>query len=61
MMYMFGHVHGLGNLPWHKSEISGQFVGNPSVSEAVSSYMISLQRRKVSFVHASHSSEASGI
>jgi len=47
MTYGFGRLHGLGTLPWHKSEITGQMVGNPSVSDTVSSYMVSLRGRKV--------------
>ncbi|KAJ3727517.1 hypothetical protein C8R42DRAFT_754999 [Lentinula raphanica] len=43
----FGRMCGLGNLAWHRSEFSGQMLGNPSVSETVSSYMLSLRRRKV--------------
>lgn len=50
MTYAFGRIHGLGNLPWHQTEVSGQakMVGNPSVSDTVSSYMVSLRRQKVS-------------
>jgi hypothetical protein len=46
--YAFGRLHGLGSLPWHASESTGRMVGNPSVSNEVSSYMVSLRRRKVS-------------
>ncbi|KAJ3851515.1 DNA breaking-rejoining enzyme [Lentinula lateritia] len=42
----FGRVHGLGMQAWHRSEISGKMLGNPSVSETVSTYMLSLRRRK---------------
>ncbi|KAJ3805290.1 hypothetical protein F5876DRAFT_10740, partial [Lentinula aff. lateritia] len=42
----FGRIHGLGMQAWHRSEISGKMLGNPSVSETVSSYMLSLCRRK---------------
>ncbi|KAH9003271.1 hypothetical protein EDB86DRAFT_3062790 [Lactarius hatsudake] len=38
MTYAFGRIHGLGD---------GRMVGNPSVSEVVSRYMLSLHRRKV--------------
>lgn len=47
MTYVFGRIHGLGTLPWHKQDFTGKMVGNPSVSVAVSSYMVSLRRRKV--------------
>jgi hypothetical protein len=47
MTYAFGRLHHLGTLPWHKSETTGQMVGNPSVSDTVSSYMVSLRQRKV--------------
>lgn len=50
MTYMFGRIHGLGGLPWHESEVTGEMVGNPSVSSIVSSYMLSLRRRKVAFL-----------
>ncbi|KAJ3711920.1 hypothetical protein C8R42DRAFT_560700, partial [Lentinula raphanica] len=36
----FGRMCGLGNLGWHRSEFSGKMLGNPSVSETVSSYML---------------------
>ncbi|KAG2117437.1 hypothetical protein BD769DRAFT_1390932 [Suillus cothurnatus] len=40
MTYAFGHLQGLGNLPWHESELqSGQMLGNPLVSVEVSSYV----------------------
>ena len=43
MTYMFGQVHGLGTLQWQENE-SGEMKGNPSVCEAVSTYMISLHQ-----------------
>ena len=43
----FGRMYGKGRTPWHKSEVTGEMVGNPSVSEMVSGYMVSLQHRKV--------------
>ncbi|KAE9401363.1 hypothetical protein BT96DRAFT_766325, partial [Gymnopus androsaceus JB14] len=43
----FGRVCNLGMLAWHRSEITGKMLGNPSVSEALTSYMLSLRRRKV--------------
>ncbi|KAF9016828.1 hypothetical protein BDP27DRAFT_1280690, partial [Rhodocollybia butyracea] len=42
----FGRVHGLGMLAWHRSEVSGKMLGNPSVSETLTSYMLSLRCRK---------------
>jgi hypothetical protein len=48
MTYAFGRLHGLGSTPWHESESAGRMVGNPSVSNIVSSYMVGLRRRKVS-------------
>lgn len=47
MTYAFGRVHNLGSIPWHQSETTGLMVGNPSISELVSSYMLSLNMRKV--------------
>lgn len=47
MTYAFGRLHGLGSLPWHPSETTDKMLGNPSVSNVVSSYMVSLRRRKV--------------
>lgn len=48
MTFTFGRTIGLGTLPWHESEVTGEMKGNPSVSQTVSSYMVSLHRRKVS-------------
>ncbi|KAJ3760308.1 DNA breaking-rejoining enzyme [Lentinula raphanica] len=42
----FGRIHGLGMQVWHRSEITGKWMGNPSVSETLSCYMLSLRRRK---------------
>ncbi|KAJ7218982.1 DNA breaking-rejoining enzyme [Mycena haematopus] len=47
MTYAFGRVHRLGSTPWQESSSTGHMLGNPSVSEIVSSYMVSLRRRKV--------------
>ncbi|KAF8801122.1 hypothetical protein BYT27DRAFT_7072917, partial [Phlegmacium glaucopus] len=47
MTYVFGRMYGLGSLPWHYDNTQDLMVGNPSVSEKVSSYMVSLRRRKV--------------
>ncbi|KAJ7263209.1 DNA breaking-rejoining enzyme [Mycena haematopus] len=43
----FAQMENQGNAPWHKSEVTGKWVGNPSVSTLVSQYMTSLKRRKV--------------
>ncbi|KAI9068796.1 hypothetical protein FKP32DRAFT_1536223, partial [Trametes sanguinea] len=43
--YGFGRLQARGTLPWHRSE-SGTWRGNPSVSDRVSRYMLSLRRRK---------------
>lgn len=48
MTYLFGRTLGLGSRPWQKSEVSGKMTGNPSISEQVSSYMMSLRTRKAS-------------
>jgi hypothetical protein len=45
--YGFGRLNGLGSIPWQKSEVSGKMLGNPSVSETVSRYMITLRKAKV--------------
>ncbi|KAJ4484558.1 hypothetical protein C8R41DRAFT_921661 [Lentinula lateritia] len=42
----FGQIHGLGMLAWHRSEYTGKMLGNPSVSETLTSYMLSLRQRK---------------
>jgi hypothetical protein len=47
MTYAFGRLHGLGSMHWQHSPLGEGMVGNPSVSEAVSRYMLSLHRRKV--------------
>ena len=54
MTYVFGRIHGLGSYPWQiiHPEIEGSgtaphAIGNPSVSEQVATYMVSLRRRKV--------------
>ncbi|KAF9041858.1 DNA breaking-rejoining enzyme [Rhodocollybia butyracea] len=43
----FGQLVGKGRTPWSVSEVTSEMVGNPSVSEMVSCYMVSLRRRKV--------------
>ncbi|KAL0056794.1 hypothetical protein AAF712_016594, partial [Marasmius tenuissimus] len=42
----FGRVCGLGTRPWERSKVTGRMLGNPSVSQQVSLYMVSLRRRK---------------
>jgi hypothetical protein len=53
MTYAFGRIQGLGSQSWQKSEVSGKMIGNPSVSESVATYMMSLRNRKVC-VHIDH-------
>ncbi|KAE9389537.1 hypothetical protein BT96DRAFT_782488, partial [Gymnopus androsaceus JB14] len=43
----FDCLYGKGRTPWAVSEVTGEMVGNPSVSEMVSCYMVSLRCRKV--------------
>ncbi|KAK7006941.1 DNA breaking-rejoining enzyme [Favolaschia claudopus] len=45
--YGFGRLHGLGSIPWQKSEYSGKMLGNPSIFEDVSRYMVSLRKKNV--------------
>jgi len=45
--YLYARLLQLGSVPWHKSELTGKMVGNPSISKVVSTYMLSLRRRKV--------------
>jgi len=50
MTHVFGRVLGIGSLPWKQATSSDgkvHFEGNPSISEKVSTYMVSLRRRKV--------------
>ncbi|KAF8814125.1 hypothetical protein BYT27DRAFT_7250346 [Phlegmacium glaucopus] len=50
MTHVFGHVLGIGSQPWKQTTSSDGEVrveGNPSISEKVSTYMVSLRRRKV--------------
>lgn len=46
MSYAFSRIYRLGNAAWHV-DANGNMGGNPSVSEQVASYMVSLRRRKV--------------
>jgi hypothetical protein len=45
--YTYGYEHGLGNLPFHLDPATQKWVGNPSISNVISNYMIALKRRKV--------------
>ncbi|KAF8816095.1 hypothetical protein BYT27DRAFT_7068712, partial [Phlegmacium glaucopus] len=50
MTHVFGCVLGIGSQPWKQTTSSDGEVhveGNPSISEKVSTYMVSLCRRKV--------------
>ena len=46
MTYIFGRKCQAGRTPWHVPQ-TGIPVGNPSVSDDVATYMVSLRRRKV--------------
>ncbi|KAF8194610.1 hypothetical protein BJ912DRAFT_847728, partial [Pholiota molesta] len=46
MTHTFGRVYELGSVAWHQDESTGRWRGNPSVSQQVSLYMISLRNRK---------------
>ncbi|KAJ3901075.1 DNA breaking-rejoining enzyme [Lentinula edodes] len=54
----FGRVHGLGMQAWHRSETTGKMLGNPSVSETLTSYMLSLRRRKTQIGETATSARA---
>ncbi|KAJ7755953.1 hypothetical protein B0H16DRAFT_1266184, partial [Mycena metata] len=59
MSYAFGRLQRIGLVPWQEPRTaSGHPTGNPSVSEIVSSYMVSLRRRKVQAGETSVSSRA---
>ncbi|KAF8270747.1 hypothetical protein EI94DRAFT_1698614 [Lactarius quietus] len=47
MTYAFGRLHGLGSMHWVYDPVEDTVAGNPSVSEMVSRYMLSLRRHKV--------------
>jgi len=50
MTHVFGCVLGIGSLPWKQAiSLDGKvhFEGNLLISEKVSTYMVSLRRRKV--------------
>jgi len=51
MTYAFGRIYGIGSQAWQRSTNANGTVskiGNPSISEEVSRYLLSLRRRKVS-------------
>ena len=48
MTHIFGCTFELGSTPWVKDHQSGHTSGNPSVSEKVATYMVSLCNRKAS-------------
>ncbi|KAJ6464719.1 DNA breaking-rejoining enzyme [Mycena vulgaris] len=59
MSYAFGRLQRIGLVPWQEPRtVSGSPTGNPSVSEIVSSYMVSLRRRKVQAGETAVSSRA---
>ncbi|KAG1724756.1 uncharacterized protein EDB91DRAFT_1170028 [Suillus paluster] len=58
MTYGFGKLKGLGNMPWHESDVGATMVGNPSISVEVSSFMCSLRRRKVQAGEVANSARA---
>ena len=47
MTYAFGRLYGCGNRSWQLDESREVMVGNPSISDEVSNYMLALRRRKV--------------
>ena len=50
MTYAFGRIYGIGSQAWQRStNANGEVtkIGNPSISEEVSRYLLSLRRRKV--------------
>jgi hypothetical protein len=51
MTYAFGRIYGIGSQAWQRfTNVNGTVtkIGNPSISEEVSRYLLSLRRRKVS-------------
>ena len=58
MTYVFGHICHLGNVPWQCHPLDGNMAGNPSVSEMVSRYMLSLHHHKVRVGEAATSARA---
>ncbi|KAG1781376.1 hypothetical protein EV702DRAFT_962702 [Suillus placidus] len=58
MTYAFGKLNGLGNMPWHESDVDATLVSNPSISVEVSSFMCSLRRHKVQAGEVAYSARA---
>ncbi|KAH7871103.1 uncharacterized protein C8R40DRAFT_1055162, partial [Lentinula edodes] len=54
----FGRAHGLGMQAWHRSETTGKMLGNPSVSETLTSYMLSLHHHKTQIGETATSARA---
>ncbi|KIY67164.1 hypothetical protein CYLTODRAFT_353777 [Cylindrobasidium torrendii FP15055 ss-10] len=49
LTFVFGKICGLGTTPWHESELKrGVWLGNPSASPVLSSFMTGLSREKAS-------------
>ncbi|KAL1659746.1 hypothetical protein GGF50DRAFT_64647, partial [Schizophyllum commune] len=46
LTYLFGILCSLGTNKWRVDPVTGQPSGNPSISETVSRYMVSLKKRK---------------
>ncbi|KZV82571.1 hypothetical protein EXIGLDRAFT_810520, partial [Exidia glandulosa HHB12029] len=58
LTFLFSRIGSIGLTPWHLSPDQTKGIGNPSVSFAVSSYMISLRRRKAADGEAPTSARA---
>jgi hypothetical protein len=61
MTFLFGCLQGLGSERWHEvTTPSGETImrGNPSISDTVAKYMVSLHRRKVRNGEAAQSARA---
>ncbi|KAF9526292.1 hypothetical protein CPB83DRAFT_939915 [Crepidotus variabilis] len=58
MTYAFGRIHGMGSTPWVLNDATTRASGNPSMSEKVATYMISLKNRKVRAGEAATSARA---
>ena len=61
MTYAFGRLYGHGSMHWQRSPLGDGMVGNPSISEGVSRYMLSLRRRKVQAGEAATSARAISV